>query len=280
MKNMLVFYGYHPDWNNIYDKNILMKYLHDIIDDIMIIKDIELLRQYLKTEGQHYKNHIMLSRIHHLDELNNANINSLFKIDSSYLKQLEDKKLFVDYVSKNNLKKFFPRIYTKSCNRNEDKLVIVKPRDSAFSIGVYKKKLRELKDCEFDENVVQEYIYESKEYAGYFVSHNGNITNAFAYVGEYGNTEYIKCAGGKFDPTPQKRVILNDKLKQIFELFLKPCSYTGTCCFDFKIKDRKLYVFEINPRMGGSLNAPKNEKDLTSIIRDLVKIYDIRNVYN
>lgn len=280
MKNMLVFYGYHPDWCNIYNKNMLMKYLHDIIDDITIIKDIELLRQYLKTKGQNYKNYIMPSRIHHIHELNDANINSLFQIDSGYLKQLEDKKLFVDYVSKNNLKNFCPRIYTKSCNRNEDKLVIVKPRDSAFSIGIYKKKLRELDDCEFDDNVVQEYIYESKEYAGYFVSHNGNITNAFAYVGEYGNTEYIKCAGGKFDPTPQKRVILNDKIKLVFEKFLKPCSYTGTCCFDFKIKDRKLYVFEINPRMGGSLNAPKNEKDLTSIIRDLMKIYDIRNVYN
>jgi predicted ATP-grasp superfamily ATP-dependent carboligase len=280
MKNMLVFYGCHPDWSNIYNKNMLMNYLHDIIDDITIIKDIELLRQYLKSEGQNYKNYIMPSRIHHIHELNDANINSLFQIDSGYLKQLEDKKLFVDYVSKNNLKKFCPRIYTKSCNRNEDKLVIVKPRDSAFSIGVYKKKLRELDDCEFDNNVVQEYIYESKEYAGYFVSHNGNITNAFAYVGEYGNNAYIKCAGGKFDPTPQKRVVLNDKIKLVFEKFLKPCSYTGTCCFDFKIKDRKLYVFEINPRMGGSLNAPKNEKDLTSIIRDLMKIYDIRNVYN
>jgi len=280
MKNMLVFYGYHPDWKNIYDKNMLKNELRGIIDDVIIFKRIDELRNYLKTEGQNYKNYIMPSRIHHIHELNNANINSLFQIDSGWLKQLEDKKLFVDYVSKNNLHKFFPRIYTKACNRNEDKLVIVKPRDSAFSIGVYKKKLRELEDCEFDNNVVQEYIYESKEYAGYFVSHNGNITNAFAYVGEYGNTEYIKCAGGKHDPTPQKRVILNDTIKSIFEKFLKPCSYTGTCCFDFKIKDRKIYVFEINPRMGGSLNVPKNKQDLIDIIRDLVKIYDIRNVYN
>jgi hypothetical protein len=39
-----------------------------------------------------------------------------------------------------------------------------------------------------------------------------------------------------------------------------------------------LYIFEINPRIGGSLN--RNMKDFTNMIRNLIHIYDDRNVYN
>ena len=36
MKNMLVLYGYHPDWKNIYDTNMLKSELRGIIDDVII----------------------------------------------------------------------------------------------------------------------------------------------------------------------------------------------------------------------------------------------------
>lgn len=280
MKKMLIFYGHYEGWFNIYNKTNLMEFLSDLIYDVKIFTDIPSLKSFLNGEGQQYKNYIMPSRIEHIHELNAAKINSLFKIDSGWLKRLNNKKLFIDYAIEYNLSKYIPRPYSKSSDRSENPLVIIKPDESCYSMGVYKKRLAELDDKEFENNVVQEYIKDPEEYAGYFVAYMGNITYSFAYLGNHGNTEFIKCDGGKHDNTPKKRVLLDNKIVNELQLFLKPTLYTGTCCFDFKIKDGNLKVFEINPRMGGSLNFPENKKDLTMIIRKLMESYDERNEYN
>ena len=279
-KRNLLFYGYHNYWPSLYNKNTYMNHLSDIINDVKIFRDIPRLQEYLKTEGQNYKNYILPSITDHIKELNNAGINSLFKLDSGWLDRLDDKKKFADYAIENKLSQFIPCIYSKWCDRSADILVIVKPRIGAYSYGVSKKKLYEVQDWEFDDHVVQEYIKDPIEYAGYFVAYNGNITHSFAYMGNHGNGEFIKYEGGVFDTTPKTRVTLDDKIVKELELFLKPTFFTGTCCFDFKIKDGNLKVFEINPRLGGSLTLEENKTDLTDIIRKLINIYDDRNVYN
>ena len=274
MKRVLIFYGYCDFWHDMYHKQSLMKYLHDIIDDVIVINCIDKLQNYLQFEGKNYKNYILPSRMNHTHELNNAGVKSLFQIDSYWLSQLEDKKLFANYVVEQNLNKFLPRIYTKSGVRNSDQIVIVKPPNLGKSVGVYKKKLRELKDWEFDKNVVQEYIYGFKEYDAVIVSKQGKITLGFAYVSSFDRNDYIKFGEGTPNMKSIKKIMLNDKIKAVFEKFLKPCSYTGTCCFDFKIKDRKLYVFEMNPRINGALNSPWNKDNLAEVIRDLIQNYD------
>uniref|UniRef100_A0A6C0LDU4 ATP-grasp domain-containing protein n=1 Tax=viral metagenome TaxID=1070528 RepID=A0A6C0LDU4_9ZZZZ len=282
MKRNLIFYGYHEKWadSNLYNKNTYMNHLSDIIHDVKIFTDISSLQAYLKTEGQNYKNYILPSLTDHIRELNNAEINSLFEIDSFWLDQLDYKKKFAEYAIKNKLSQYIPRIYSKEDDRSSNILTIVKPNIGAYSYQVYKKRLGEVQDWEFTENVVQEYIKDPIEYAGYFVAYNGNITHSFAYMGDHGNGEYIKCEGGIFDASPKIRVTLNKKIVHELELFLKPTLFTGICCFDFKIKDRNLKVFEINPRLGGSLTLEENAKDLTDIVRKLIEIYDDRNVYN
>uniref|UniRef100_A0A6C0LC37 ATP-grasp domain-containing protein n=1 Tax=viral metagenome TaxID=1070528 RepID=A0A6C0LC37_9ZZZZ len=280
MKNVLIFYGYFERWDNMYKKDYLMQDLSDIIHDIKIFTDIFSLKEYLKTDGQNYKNYILPSLIKDTHELNREGINSLFKIDSGWLDRLDDKKKFAEYAIEKNLAQYIPRTYFKQDDRSSNTLVVVKQKYQVFSYGVSKKKLCEVQDWEFDESVVQEYIKDPIEYAGYFVSYNGNITYSFAYKGNHGNGEYIKCEGGHPDTTPKIRVTLDNKTVKELELFLKPTLYTGTCCFDFKIKDGNLKVFEINPRLGGSLNLLENRRDLTDIIRKLIEIYDDRNVYN
>jgi hypothetical protein len=52
------------------------------------------------------------------------------------------------------------------------------------------------------------------------------------------------------------------------EQIVKHCDYTGFCCIDFKIVDDKLYVFENNCRLGGSLIA--NIDDLGGFIRAFI----------
>lgn len=280
MKKMLIFYGHYDGWFNIYKKDALMEHLGDLICDVKKFPNISELKEYLLGEGKNYKNYIIPSTLNHIHELNANGIKSLFKVDSGWLKRLNNKKQFAEYAKEYNLLKYMPRIYSKLCDRSSDTLVVVKPCESSYSIGVHKNRLNQLTDKDFEKNVIQEYIKDPKEYAGYFVAYKGIIKLSFAYVGNHGDGEFIKCDGGKHDNTPKTRIILEDKIVRELELFLKPTNYTGTCCFDFKIKNGELKVFEINPRIGGSLNFPENKKDLTNVIRELMEIYDDRNEYN
>ena len=273
MKNILVYFGYKKSWSKIYNKDELLKYLSDIIHDIKIFTTINSLQDYLNKEGKNYKNYILPVRIKHIMELNDANINSLFKIENVQLEQFYEKKLFSNFVKKFNLQKYVPKYYTEQSSDND--LVILKPNISAFSDGVYTKKLFEVTKKEFKDYVVQKYIFNSKEYAGYFVSHNGKITYSFAFEREFGNGEYIKIK----NPCLHEKIVQvdSDTIKSI-EKFLKPYKYTGPSCFDYKIVDGKISVFEINPRLGGSLSDGRY-KELSNIISELIKNYDKRKSF-
>jgi predicted ATP-grasp superfamily ATP-dependent carboligase len=274
MKKVLVYFGYKESWSNIYNKHELLKYLGDIIYDIKVFKTIDDLRNYLNKEGQNFKNYILPVRVEDIIKLNNANINSLFKIETTHLLELDNKKLFSKFVEKYNLKKFVPKYYTETSKGK--KLVVLKPHKSGFSSGIYKKKLCEVTTQEFQNYVVQKYIFNSKEYAGYFVSHNGKITYSFAFERDFGNGEYIKI----HDPCLHEKIVQvdNDTIKSV-EKFLRPYKYTGASCFDYKIVDGKISVFEVNPRLGGSLSHGIY-KELSEIVRELVKIYDKQKVFN
>lgn len=274
MKKVLVYFGYNESWSNIYNKDELLKYLGDIIYDIKIFTTIDSLRDYLNKEGQNYKNYILPVTVNDIVKLNNEIINSLFKIETTQLLELDNKKLFSKFVENYNLKKFVPKHYTEPSKGKE--LVILKPHKAGFSSGIYKKKLCEVTPQEFQQYVVQKYIFNSKEYAGYFVSHNGKVTYSFAFERDFGDGEYIKI----HDPCLHEKIVQvdSDTIKSI-EKFLKPYKYTGPSCFDYKIINGKISVFEVNPRLGGSLSHGVY-KELSEIIRQLVKIYDERNVFN
>jgi len=274
MKKVLVYLGYKQSWSNIYNKHELLKYLGDIIYDIKVFKTIDDLQNYLNKEGQNFKNYILPVRVEDIIELNDANINSLFKIETTHLLELDNKKLFSKFVEKYNLKKFVPKYYTETSKEKD--LVVLKPHISGFSDGIYKKKLCEVTPRELQKYVVQKYIFNSKEYAGYFVSYNGKITYSFAFERDFGNGEYIKL----HDPCLHEKMVQvdNDTIKSL-EKFLQPYKYTGASCFDYKIVDGKISVFEVNPRLGGSLSHGIY-KELSEIIRELVKIYDKRKVFN
>lgn len=280
MKKAIIFYGYHKPWHTMYDIGKLTKNLSTIGDIVKIISDISELKSYLKGEGQKYKNYILPITVKHIVELNTAFIKSLFKIDSGWLKRLDDKQLFIDYAIEHRIDKYLPKIYSKKSNLSSDVLAIIKPRVSSFSRGVYTKKLYELTDVDFEGNVVQEYIKNPFEYAGYFVAYNGKIIHSFAYLGYHGSGDFIKCQGSTYDKTPKTRILLNKETVNKLELFLKPTLYTGVCCFDFKIVNDELKIFELNPRLGGSLTLPENTGDFKNVIQKLMEIYDYRKEYN
>ena len=280
MDKCLIFYGRNDSWAKLYEKESIKNKLMTIFKKTEIFEDINVLKNFLNNEGQKYKNYILPILVEDIVELNKGGINSLFCVNLKNLDYLCNKKKFAEYVNDNKLSEYAPRIYSKLCDRNKDDLVILKPPYSCMSFGVYIKPLREVKDSEFDKNAVQEYIKDKTEYAGYFVSYNGKITHSFAYVTTYNKDVFIKHHGGRLDGVPQKKISLSNEIIRNIEKFLKPSCFTGTSCFDFKVINGKIKVFEINPRLGGSLKFSENEDDFIIIVKKLIKIYDDRNFYN
>ena len=281
MKRILIFYGLFESWNktenhwdkNLYDKEKLMKYIGDLIDDIEIIDNMWELKEYLNSYGRTCKNYILPVMTWKIAEILDKKIPSLFLFNCDVVWKLDDKVLFYEYAKAQNLTQYLPSHYSIHSKRNSDTLVIVKPRIGSSSVGIVKKMLREICDEDFNDRVVQDYMHGNEEYDAVVVSNKGNITCSFVYACSFDKPEHIKMQEGN-KIASYKRVDLDHKVKRVFEQFLKPCQYTGTCCIDFKLCDGKVFIFEINPRLNGALASPWNKSDLGLVIRELIKIQD------
>jgi predicted ATP-grasp superfamily ATP-dependent carboligase len=279
MHRVLVFFGFFEPWNrtenswdqNLYKKEFLLEALKDLIDDVIIIKDMASLKNYLNGNGKAFINYILPTLEWDVEALLYTNIKSLFSINLEpvHFKKLLSKKNFFEFLRERNLLHFAPRIYSRSCNRNSDKLVVVKHQFMSASQGVHKKILRDVQDWEFDEYIVQEYIYGSEEYDAVFVFNKGLATSAFAYLCGFEKKEHIKSQDDT-KITSYKKVILNDAIVKNIEEIMRPFCFTGTCCFDFKLQNGQMRIFEINPRIDGSLTSLWNKNDLADVIRNLI----------
>lgn len=103
-----------------------------------------------------------------------------------------------------------------------------------------------------DDFIVQEYIHGNHEFASHILSNRGELiwisTNRYSHEKEY----YRK---GIHEAPILTELVETDPLALgVFKGLLKSFSYSGFCCFDYKIThDGELRIFEMNPRMGGSL---------------------------
>jgi predicted ATP-grasp superfamily ATP-dependent carboligase len=283
MRRVLVFYGYFEPWNrtenswdkDLYKRDFLLETLKDLIDDVKIKKDMDSLQRYLNGSGKYCKNYIFPTLEWDVEVLFYANVKSLFSMGSDHylFKKLLSKKLFFENLRDRGLSHYAPRIYTPSCDRNNNDTVVVKHQFMSSSSGVEKKKLRDVQDWEFNDYTVQEYVSGQEEYDAVFVLNKGRVTLAFAYLCSFEKKGYIKSK----DDTKiasYKRVILDDKFVRIIEEILRPFCFTGTCCFDFKMVGDKIRIFEINPRVDGALTSMWNKDDLALVIRHMINNFN------
>jgi carbamoylphosphate synthase large subunit len=100
---------------------------------------------------------------------------------------------------------------------------------------------------------IQEFISGKIEYAGHFFVLNGNIKYSTCYQATYNSHDYIQTHRIK-----NYKKIPNFNFTSISQIFTI-LNYTGFACIDFKIVDDKIKIFEINPRMGGSIVHDKED---------------------
>ncbi len=94
----------------------------------------------------------------------------------------------------------------------------------------------------------QELVSDQNEYATHIIFKNGEILCSMSVKYTFRDAEFIN---GK------NKYICREVTKcphlEIFSSILLLIEFEGICCFDYKIKEGRPVIFEINPRFGGSL---------------------------
>jgi carbamoylphosphate synthase large subunit len=97
-----------------------------------------------------------------------------------------------------------------------------------------------------DQNHIQKYIEEEYEYSAYMLCING-IIQGWKVIRSKFPIYHIKKTNYSTEYENMEDFDIH-----IFEKILKHLNYSGGVCIDFKVNESQLYIFEINPRFGGS----------------------------
>lgn len=190
---------------------------------------------------------------------------------------LNNKCKFIKFINDNNLIDFIPKVklikyddYTIE-NGNVPFPVIFKYVIACGGFGskicYTKYELNNTLDKKTN-YIVQEYIKGQTEMSGHMFIKDGIIKHVIYYSTTHNNEHYIQH--GKM--SEYKRILNFDLEKEkVFGDIFKLLDYTGFACIDFKIINNNVKIFEINPRLGGTL--VNNEKDLREMLDIVLSCY-------
>lgn len=183
-----------------------------------------------------------------------------------HINLFENKLSMIKFFIENGLRKYLPKTYVVSTNSNvttyDENIIfpiVIKPMcgNSGSNVRICKDKNEFDKTIQFygKSYAIQEYVKHDYECSGYFVCDKGKILASMTCEGVSGKGLYIKNK-------PVENPIYNTVNIEPFNEIFNVIGYSGFANVDFKIVNGRLYVFEINPRMGGDLVYNSNMMDL------------------
>lgn len=189
------------------------------------------------------------------------------------LEVLGDKGRFADYVEKQALGHLCPVTY-KSIESAIFPCVIKRTNlngGQGVELAVSSQEARRIvKGGLFAGHswIAQAVVSFTVEYVVHCVCVQGRILWHAAYAYRF-QKQHIRTAG-----SPQctlSRATIPAKVFKDLETLLLPLAYSGPCNVDCTWDDEgRLMVFEINPRMGGSLMSPANRADLAACLSMII----------
>lgn len=261
---IIIFFGLHSiDWMDVLNNTLITYFSHDTnITEIKNMYNVNNLNTIDLTSV-----YIIPLMEKHMIELYNNNIKGLMP-SLEQINIFSCKKKFSLYVENNNLQHYTPKVYNSIDEIITNGLYIIKPYNLNNGVNMYVKQKQELEQKDFVNKIVQEYIENTIEYSSYIVSKNGKIIKCITYVCDFYDSQHIKRYPINTQNT--SKIELDYKYVKELELFLLPCGYNSIANIDFIICNGHIKVFEINPRLGGSL-IRINRYDLVEILYELIK---------
>lgn len=105
-------------------------------------------------------------------------------------------------------------------------------------------------------HLLQAYIHTPYEYVYHFLAHKGKVLEAVTYQHDFtqayaNKSHYIR--GYRIRNDKSITVDLASYHEMLFHQIIQQLDFNGLGCFDFKLYEDRLYILEMNSRMGGSL---------------------------
>jgi predicted ATP-grasp superfamily ATP-dependent carboligase len=160
----------------------------------------------------------------------------------------DDKYLFYTTLAKKGFEKDMPRV-----GKDLKMPYMVKKKIAHMGMDCYvidseakaEKYENEINDPDY---FCQEIVQGPKEYATHLLFKNGKVVYALNVIYIFSTPTYVK-GRDKFICNKLGRC----PHQELFGRMLAAIDFEGLCCFNYKEIHGKPYVFEINPRFGGSL---------------------------
>lgn len=260
------------------------------INDITKIKtqyiNIEPTGEHIQTKKIFYKKNIFSKHDKHIINFSNIisqndkniyvplSINQQYFYDGSIIKHkfcgnnkehidiFNQKCLFAQFLINNELLNLIPKTYAVNCSNkilhydNIQFPCIIKKNISeggAHVVIVHNQKMLEICEKKYSDYIIQEFIIneDKTEYTCNFYIDKGEIITSVYYKdNSVRETLFHIQHGGLCN---KKKMNDMNKYNNDFEKIFKKLNYTGFACIDFTLIDNKIKIFEINPRLGGTL---------------------------
>lgn len=193
--------------------------------------------------------------------------------DRTALAVFGDKALFRRYASANGLAHLLPAAIDPA---NPSFPAVLKRTDLNSANGVTLVMSREELASRLDEApwrgervILEEHVASLTDYVTHMVCDRGRVlwhcTYRYALDGE-------QVMRGAAQSPPIDRVEASADDIANFERLLRPLRYDGPANIDYRRRaDGSLAIFEINPRLGGSLMRPENAHDLAAAFDAIIR---------
>ncbi len=190
------------------------------------------------------------------------------------LRTLRDKSAFAHYAEQQHL--------TRHCPTNFDSLdtaqfpCVIKRTDLNAGRGVeFVSSAAHAREClarslfAGKPHILQKLVEHEGEYVAHCVCKNGCVLWHCVYF--FARRKDAIIRGPVVDGT-FRRARAPVALIEIVEAFLKPLAFSGPCNVDYTFgPDGKIIIFEINPRLGGSLISEENISDLRAALSCIIR---------
>jgi carbamoylphosphate synthase large subunit len=187
---------------------------------------------------------------------------------------LEDKAEFAAYMTTNGFDDYCPRTYA---SRHDAAFpCMLKRTDLSASLGVaiaqsaaHLDELLRTRTFEGHPYILQAPVPGNVEYATYCVCKNGRVLWSCSFATDIGAPVAIK----REDNALQRQAIATPEpvLREI-ERVLQPLAFSGPCNVDYKLSaDGRMQIFEINPRLGGTLMLPSQSEQLHAALACIIE---------
>ena len=194
----------------------------------------------------------------YLNKKKNSFKNQKFLIPSNEVIAIcEDKKRFYDVLESHGLGKYTPKIDPSLSPPYILKKKITEWGKDTFIINNVQEEQDYQEELQSPDFFKQEYIKGKEEITCHFLIVDGIIQYAYTLSFLFEHAIYVK---GLPMPSFGNAVITEVESTHLplFQNILLAIGYEGVGCFDYKIKDGEPLIFEINPRVGGSLPLDVN----------------------